>query len=282
MEREEALIDEPLNTDPLPARPRSLPLASGGGGRRAFTLVELLVTLAILALLLAIVLPALSSTIRSARGFRCQMSLRSIAFDFSVFADDQLHGDRGSDTQLGSARFRIETFQESQYGLDEFWRWGNVQTYSLPDPANNDPMRCSEIRGPITLRRNTPCLSNMAIMPLRNISYGFNLRLQRAERLDSQGLPVAPSVLLTSRIMESPNVPLAWDVDGAEAQARGTTPVFSAPSLDSLGPFANDQFWYPATRHNGATNFAFVGGHVLSSRRPLEESGWLWSFQPGP
>src|SRR5690242_14076117 len=81
---------------------------------RGFTLLELLISIAIVALLLAILLPALGYTVRAARGFRCQVSLRSVAFDFSVFADDNLHGDRGDDVAVvGRRRFRLETFQES-------------------------------------------------------------------------------------------------------------------------------------------------------------------------
>src|SRR5438034_10167445 len=113
---------------------------------RAFTIVEILVSISIVAVLLAILLPALHSSMAAARGFRCQVSLRSIAFVFQVFADDQLHGDRGTDPQdlRNTRRFRLETFQESQYGLDEFWRRGSAAAHTPPDAEKNDPMRCPE------------------------------------------------------------------------------------------------------------------------------------------
>ena len=116
-------------------------------GSRAFTLVELLISISIVAVLLAILLPALGYAVRAARGFRCQISLRSVAFDFTVFADDQLHGDRGDDpAAVGPRRFRLETFQESEYGIDEFWRY-NGNTHQIPDTEKNDPMRCPAVRG---------------------------------------------------------------------------------------------------------------------------------------
>lgn len=253
----------------------------GGMPRRGFTLVELLATIAILSLLIAVLLPALAHTMRAARGFRCQMSLRSAAFDFSVFADETLHGSRGHDERdLARGRFRVETFQESQYGIDEFWRWEDRDSVSMPDARGNDPMRCAAVRGPVTLWRNMPC-SQGAVTPAENVSYGLNMRLHRGEYTDSAGLVRTYSVKLTSDILEKGNVPLAWDVDGARASQQSAPPVFSAPSLESAGPLAQDRYWFPGMRHNGAANFAFVGGHVLASARPLAMNGWDWSYQ-GP
>jgi prepilin-type N-terminal cleavage/methylation domain-containing protein/prepilin-type processing-associated H-X9-DG protein len=266
----------------VPHRFRTTSWRAHGHAARAagFTLVELLVTVVIIALLLAVVLPTLGSTMREARGFRCKMSLRSIAFDFSVFADDQLHGDRGGDALLGPGRFKLETFQDSQYGIAEFWRWGTANSYTLPDAASNDPMRCSEVRGPITVNRGQTCGEGGAIAPPDNVSYGFNARLHRAEVTDANGTPRALPVVLTARVMELGNVPLVWDVDGAAAGARGSVPVFSAPSLDSPWLYRGDRFWYPGARHNGAVNIAFVGGQVVSSSHPLNEASWQWGYQP--
>src|SRR5262249_55886491 len=213
----------------------------------------------------ALLLPALGRTIGAARGFRCQTSLRSIAFDFTVFADEQLHGDRGNDpSEIGPRRFRLETFQASQYGLNEFWRWGNLASYTLPDAANNDPMRCTEVKGPITLLSNTPCSS--AITPSRNVSFGFNMRLHVAQVPGPGGQPPIAPVLLPAAVLEHPRVPLVWDIDGQIAAARNATPIFSAPDAGSADLFAGNLYWFPARRHNGATNFAFIDGSVTSSR----------------
>lgn len=242
--------------------------------------MELLVSIAIVATLLAILLPALNFTIGSARQFRCQISLRSVAFDFSVFADDQLHGDRGHDSRdLGRSRFRLETFQESQYGLDEFWRWNSPTTHTLPDANRNDPMRCSSVRGTITLHNNTPC-SQGAITPAANVSYAFNMRLHVAETVGPNGqVGLAPAVL-TSAILDHPRVPLAWDADGARAGQLGMSPVFSAPPQAANGPYSTGLFWFLGQRHNGAANFAFIDGSVSASSDPLREPGWNWAFQP--
>lgn len=243
--------------------------------RGGFTLVELLVVISVLALLIAILLPSLGLSVGAARKFRCQVSLRSIGFDFGIFADETLHGDRGDDESLGG-RFRLETFQESEYGIDEFWRWGDMMAYTLPDSQKNDPMRCAAVKGYVMLRRNTPCGSG-AVGPRENVSFGFNGRLQWAPgRNPNRWQPTT----LTSSIVEEGMVPLAWDVDGAEAKRRGAQPVFSAPAAGSTsGPFADGSLWYPASRHNGGLNVLFVDQHVEFTTRPLEER-WDWSFVP--
>lgn len=248
--------------------------------RRGFTLVELLVTISVIASLLAILLPAVAHAMASARSFRCKVSLRSAAFDFSIFADEQLHGDRGNDeTQLDADRFLLETFQDSQYGLQEFWRWGAQSQHTIPDASGFDPLRCAAMTGEVTLVKDSPCGSG-GVVPPQNISYTFNSRLHRAEITKPNGKVGAALVELSSRILEQSMVPLAWDVDGSRAVENDVSPVFSAPALDSQLVYAGDQYWFPAFRHAGRANFALIDGSVLGSARPLEESGWDWAYQP--
>lgn len=242
---------------------------------RGFTLIELLVSISIIAILLSLVLPMAGRTIAASRGFKCQQSLRSAAYDFQVFADDTLHGFRGNNTRSSTDRlFELENFVESQYSVDEFWAWPGETRRDFPDAAGNDPMRCPEVKGMLTLRRDQPC-TNGAVGPLRSVSFGFNIRLRVAER---DGLPVWVS--LSHDILSAERVPLVWDVDGAAAVANDQLPHFSGPSLDSPAVFANDRYWFPGLRHNGAGNFAFMDGHVESSARPLDQPTWDWAYSP--
>jgi len=246
--------------------------------QRGFTLIELLVSMGVIAMLIGILAPTVRGAMSRARGFQCQMSQRSVAFDFQIFADNELHGDRGDDGDRGS--FYLETFQESQYGVDEFWSWGDqVGSIDLPDAQGNDPMRCPEVRMPLTLRNNVAC-SNGAVGPSASISYGFNGRLNRAEVLDASGRPRAESVKLRSDILSHSDVPLLMDIDGEKAHDMGVNPIYTAPSLDSQGPYANDRVWFPDRRHSGKVNVAFVDGHVESSSDPASEGSWRWEYQP--
>lgn len=245
---------------------------------RGFTLIELLVVIGIIAILIGILAPTIHSAIAKSRSFQCQMAQRSVAFDFQIFADNQLHGDRGDDGDRN--RFSIETFQESQYRVDEFWDYGDeLGSIELPDAHGNDPMRCPEVREPMTLRNNLACSSG-AVGPNRSVSFGFNARLDRAEIIDNRGRPRAVRVKLRPNILSHPNVPLLIDVDGQQAQDKGVSAIYTAPSLDSQGPYANDRVWFPDLRHNGKANIAFVDGHVESTSKPASNESWRWDYQP--
>ncbi len=241
--------------------------------RRAFTLVELLVTISIIAVLLALVAPLLAGAIGAARSFRCQMTLRGAAFDFALFTDSQLGPQRGDDAGLAGDQFHLETFQESLYRVDEFWNW-DASTRMVIEDSDRMPLRCSAVSGPLTLISQTPCSSG-AVGPATAISYAFNGRLDRRDD--------GSKVTLSQLALERADVPLAWDVDGAEAGARGVSPIFSAPGLGATGAggaYRDDRLWFPGLRHNGAGNFAFMDGRVEASARPLAEDGWDWSYAP--
>lgn len=259
-----------------------------GGGVGAFTLIELLIVISIVAVLIALTFPAVRGTLGAARGFRCQSSQRTISFDFSVFADDELHGSRGNDeTDMASGLFRIETFIESQYGVDEFWTYPLVPTYRVPDTQGRDPMRCAEVRGPVDLRRGASCVTGVgpnsgAVQPANNISFGFNVRMHYSESRAHASLPFG--VALTTRILDgygmvSPSsIPLMVDVDGRVASSRMLNPLLTGPSLGATTLLTNDRFWFPAHRHNGGVNVAFVDGHVVSTRDPVRAGNW--GFEP--
>jgi prepilin-type N-terminal cleavage/methylation domain-containing protein/prepilin-type processing-associated H-X9-DG protein len=258
--------------------------------RAGFTLIEILICVAILVILLALLLPAAHQAVGTARAFKCQMSQRSVAFDFGLFADDSLHPSRGDDdlgmqiSGVPKGQFRLETFIESQYGLDEFWfdNYGNAATMRLPDANGRDPMRCAEVKGDVTLQRATPCTQG-AVNPPQNISFGFNERLERSWRRfeagNTQPIGLSRSVLDRQNISMD-RIPLLWDVDGAVAASRNLVPLFSAPALDATSLYVNNTHWFPGMRHNGAIGVAFIDGHVATSRNPLGEPQWDWDFDP--
>ncbi len=249
-------------------------------GRRAFTLVELLVTISIIAVLISLLLPVLGGTLERARGFRCQSTMRSVVLDFALYADPALHGDRGRDNALPDNKFTLGSFIDSQFGANEFWRYGAVGPRPsdwprLTEDDGSDPMRCSEVSGEIVLRPNAPCVAGALTTP-RAVSYGFNMRLHRAEVVRSSGRVSFSPVTLTSDILQNTRAPILWDVDGVRAAELRRNPVLSAPALDSWGPFADDRFWYPDLRHAGAMNVGFIDGSVRATKEPLKEN-WRWS-----
>ncbi len=243
-----------------------------------FTLIELLVVLSIITILLSLLVPGIQAVRARARKFECKMNLRSIAFDFAMFADPVMNNGRGDD-ESGTV-FSLETFQESQYRVDEFWDRDGVLFKG--EAADLGIMNCPTVSGEITARNNVPCRSG-AVGPYRNISYGFNLRLDAPE-VRIGDMWTAPPSNLTSRILETHGmIPLVFDIDGAEAERRDVIPYFSAPPLpgEPDRPYASGNAWFPSSRHNGKSQIAFAGGEVLCSPDLLPQSNpaWRWDFQ---
>jgi len=248
-----------------------------GRSRRAFTLIELLVVIAIVTLLISILSTAVARARGAARGFVCKNNLKTIALEFNLFAQDLNPGDPFGDSGGFGRRFQIETFQESIYGVNQFWekRDGPFKVY---DPKAQ-PLMCPSGSPELEARPYLPC-SRGAVGPARNVSMAFNMRLETAS-VEREGRWVAMPVWLTESVLDQPAVPLVFDVDGAAADSRRQRPFYAAPEAgDVEGVYAGDALWYPSRRHHGQLNAAFIGGYVLSSSRPAHEPGWNWRYQP--
>ena len=246
--------------------------------RRAFTLIELLIVLGVIAILLAILLPALSAGRNAANDLRCRAQLRTVTQAFIQFSTDSSGVNRGDSEQLSDRLFRLEDFQESIYGIAEFWIGPKSSRVSFGSPL--PPLVCPAASGRLEKRANTPCSSG-AVGPQQNVSIGFNRRLNIGTRYIGQ-IPRAANVYLAEKILQFPDVPLLFDVDGAKAVTLGVVPYYAAPAVSTSPPdiYAGGKFWFPSFRHRGAMSVGFVGGHVLSSRRPLYEPWWRWDYQP--
>ncbi len=233
----------------------------------------------IIAVLLSVLLPAIGSVRRVAKTIVCSANMKTVVMEFGFFADGTNASGRGDSETLGGTRFWISDFQDSLYGLDEFWDLGKESVGILK--SCNELALCPAGAPRLTKRKGLPC-GREAVGPVEDVSLALNMRLYRAAfTVKDMHLLASPSAThVSARILDHPYVPLIMDVDGREAVERGVDPFYIAPPLPSIDdPYADGRYWSPSKRHNGKTVVGFVGGHVLSSTQP-EDEDWDWGYQP--
>lgn len=248
---------------------------------QGFTLLELLVVVGISSVLIGILLPALSAGRHAAMALECKTKLRTVAMKFIQFADVSGARNRGDSDRLGPRRFRLEDFQESIYGIDEFWDGPAGERVAMKGPEQ--PLMCPAGAANLERRSDIPCSSG-AIGPQVNVSIAFNKRLETRTRTIG-GRPMRANAYPTDKILQYPDVPLLLDADGGQATARDVIPYYTAPPIvddKSIDIYESGIFWFPSFRHRGQSNIGFVGGYVLSSNHPSTEPWWKWDYQPDP
>ena len=242
-----------------------------------FKTFGLLLVLAIIAILMAMLLPALASVRNRARSLHCTSNLRNTAIEFQLFASGQSAGGQGDSERLGPNRFRINDFLDRMYRMDEFWDLEEHDTDELS--SGRSPALCPAGPTRLSKRRGLPC-NQESVSPIEDVSLAFNMRLHRGLIRMGDTTLLAPVSVTSVRadILNHPYVPLVMDVDGARAVSAGNAPFYTAPGrTGSDDPYAHDRFWFPSKRHGGVTNVAFVGGHVLSRCQP-ELEAWNWQY----
>jgi type II secretory pathway pseudopilin PulG len=81
-------------------------VSAGGAGNRAFTIIDLLVSIAVMALLISIMLPSITSAQEAARRVACRSNVRQIGLGLVMYANDH-------DGQLASSIFLDPTLFSS-------------------------------------------------------------------------------------------------------------------------------------------------------------------------
>lgn len=194
--------------------------------RAAFTLVELLVVVAIIAVLAGLLFPVLASARNKARQTQCAAQLRQIGMSWLLYAE--ANDEKACPAYYYSPDFRIETAWDFRTATGEPSQPGLLATY-----GSSQIWRCPTFFGESWGRPFT--------------GYGYNTTY-----IGGDTTPTALSAI------EQPSETVAFS-----DSAFGTPPAGSNFLRAPSDPFG--QYGTAHARHNGKANVAFADGR-LSSR----------------
>jgi prepilin-type N-terminal cleavage/methylation domain-containing protein/prepilin-type processing-associated H-X9-DG protein len=225
--------------------------------KRAFTLIELLVVMGIIAVLIAILLPVLSSVRRQSTNTKCASNLRQIATAFHSYLNDskQMMFWRAPDISLDGMDWYVYGGQET----------GNLNTgqgglFNRFQPRPLNPHMGNAIKTfqcPADDEQTSPWAQGSSHWEWVGTSYNFN----------ATGNPNSPghNALLSKAGLDGKRV--------TKVRSSASTVLF----FDAALLHANSN-WHGLRDKLPVGNIAFVDGHVEMLKRPMgneNELAWL-------
>jgi prepilin-type N-terminal cleavage/methylation domain-containing protein/prepilin-type processing-associated H-X9-DG protein len=222
---------------------------TGTEGGKAFTLVEMLVVIAILAILASLLLPGLSRAKRSAHSVQCSNNLRQLQLAWLTYATDledrlvpNWHTWNGASWQSASSTSNSWVVgtafnNDSSAGIRQGALWPHTQSDGL--------YRCPSDKS------MWPCQGHLAPRPF---NIGLNLALNGG--IDGNtGRNLDPLVVLTVAEIRQPSGMASFLDKHEESVTSG---------LYVVEPRQNQRWWsIPGERDRGhGANVAFADGHV--------------------
>ena len=235
---------------------------SGAASGRAFTLVELLVVIALIAVLAALLLPALNRAKEKAQGMQCVSNVRQLAFGWFLYSDD--HNGRLAYNLGGKLGGKDPAMKTNLNWVNNNLTWGldsdNTNTASLTESGlgsyvskNSHIYRCSADRVLSDDQRKAGWSERVR-------SYSMNAMIGDAGELSAKG-----------RNDNNPNYVQFFRITDILRPSDIFVFVEEHPDSINDGYFLNVYYknqWIdlPASYHGSASSFAFADGHAQLHR----------------
>ncbi len=226
---------------------------------RAFTLVELLVVIGIIALLIAILLPALNKAREASKAANCLSNLRQINTAFILFA----HENKGFLPQIGSAGTGTEAYTINGTNYTVLVRWfgglyGTPQKFHAPASMLAKYWGTASVGGCPTFE-----VDDVLRPQYGPVDYAYNAIFARHRDWAAGGTLRSGLGVKLSRIRRASEKAVVWDA----ARLNGTLPdrtPWGYPTTGNPNPTPNVTDPNFHGRHNRRGNVGWADGSVTA------------------